>query len=667
MKIYKLIFILICNFIFIKNDYDFDHDYYSNPDNINIESIHYELTYNNYSVVKVTIKTYDELDSDVSFIAYLKSHVEEKEYKLNCTSSFYDIIECLSERDVIFNINDKYYFYYDKKNSKFTFDENDVLEDDKQISLIFKPEISIDDKLYRDNRKITAETDGKMVGGGFLYITKKSKNVLVKPKDGFNKYIELNNFIPQVGLHRDLPPSTLVGYKEAIKRGYHIVDAVLRFSKDKVPVICHEEDLEKVSAGTGKISSKNIRELLKIDFGSKFDTKFKGEKILTLEILLQLCKEHNTIIDLDLSYLDYATYFEKNLDYVNIIVNLIEKYDMFNSVYFSDGANSTNILQLIKVKKDITISVSNMNKKEDIDKVKTLFPTSKRIIYSSSRNNIDEETVKYVKLLGYKVKVDNVDDLTYAKKIVSWGVDFIKTQSLEPFLIDNDKEDPIIVRCIPSDDDHSECEIDDDIYLKDNEWYNIYYSENIYNISLDINQEPIGEFQYVDTNILDELYYVIDKFNYNKGILKLNLSQKLKAGEEIFGIVGPDYDNVAEPYQLNFICNGIGNYTVDCSIQKEEEDKIQFRGNYSIYYLEDYSLNEFETEERIEHSEEGQNFVHYMYDEKFPYLIICCIIIFIIIVLIIAYFVILRKRNDNNYDRIRIADNNYLSDNYLFR
>ena len=37
------------------------------PYNINIESISYELTYNNYSVVKVVIKTYDSLDSDVSF------------------------------------------------------------------------------------------------------------------------------------------------------------------------------------------------------------------------------------------------------------------------------------------------------------------------------------------------------------------------------------------------------------------------------------------------------------------------------------------------------------------------------------------------------------------------------------------------------------------------
>jgi hypothetical protein len=92
MKIYTLIFILISNFIFIKSDGEYENTGY--PDNINIESISYELTYNNYSVVKVTIKTYDELERDISFIAYLKSHVEGKAYKLNCsTTTFYDIID----------------------------------------------------------------------------------------------------------------------------------------------------------------------------------------------------------------------------------------------------------------------------------------------------------------------------------------------------------------------------------------------------------------------------------------------------------------------------------------------------------------------------------------------------------------------------------------------
>ena len=248
------------------------------------------------------------------------------------------------------------------------------------------------------------------------------------------------------------------------------------------------------------------------------------------------------------------------------------------------------------MKKDIAISVSNINKKEDLDKLRTQFPGAKRIIINPSVNNLDEKFVLYAKLLGYKIKVNSVNDISYAKKIANWGVDYIaETLNFEPFLLENSKEDPILVRCIPMDDDHSECEIDDDVYLKDNEYYNIYYSENIYNLSSDINSEPIAEFQYVETNILDELYYMVIKFDFNEGILLLNLSEALKTGEEIFGVVAPDYDDVAEIYQFNFVCTGKGNFAVDCKIKKDDENKLEFKGKYSIYYLEDYSFNEYET------------------------------------------------------------------------
>ena len=666
MKIYLLIFILISNFIFINCDDDNFEDYEGNPNNINIESISYELTYSNCSVVKVVIKTYDEISNDMSFIAYLKSHADQKDYILNCSNTFYDTIECFSERNVSFNINDKYSFYYNKTKSIFTFDENDILEDDKQISLVFKPDINIDDRLFRDYKKFTVDIDSKMVGGGYLYITKKSKDVLNSPKDGFNKYIELNNIIPKVGFHYDIPLSTLVGYKKAIKRGYRIVDAVLRYTSDKVGVISHEEDLSKISNGKGKISSYTYKELLKLDFGSKIDKQYEGEKILSLQILLQLCKELNVIIDLDLSQLDSEIYF-KNDTYAYRLLNIIEKYNMFDSVYFSDGPNCKNILKLKEIKNDISVSISNINNKDEYEKIKNQFADSKKIILNveTSENSLNENNIKELASLGHKIKVGPVDECNYAEKIESWGVNYITTKSLASFLIENDKEDPIIVRCVPVDDEHSECEIEDDYILKDNEWYNIYYSENIYNLSQDIDRNPIGDFQYVDTNILDELYYKVNKFNFDRGIINLNLSKLLKKGEEICGIVGPDYNNVAECYKFNFICEGNDSYTVDCQIKKEEEGKIEYRGvNFDIYSLEDYSLNEFETDERAAPEE---NYIEYIADEKKrPYLLIVTIAIVILICLVILYCVKCRKSNEQ-YDRIRIADNNYISDNYLYR
>ena len=95
------------------------------------------------------------------------------------------------------------------------------------------------------------------------------------------------------------PQSTLVAYEEAIRRGYHIVDADLFFTKDKIPVINHGDDIEHYSNGNGTISTKTLEELEELDFGEKFDKKYKGEKILTFEKLLELCKENDVIIDLD--------------------------------------------------------------------------------------------------------------------------------------------------------------------------------------------------------------------------------------------------------------------------------------------------------------------------------------------------------------------------------
>ena len=478
-----LFFILLSFFLSLKCDDDLDYE-----NNINIESITYELTYNNYSVVKVVIKTYDELENDVLFKAYLKSEEENKEYVLNCYSTFYDIIECYSKKNEVFNLNDKFYFYYNQTNSKITFDENDVLEDDKRVSLIFEPEIEIYDKLYRDNHKITVGTNGRMVSGGYLYIVKSSKDILKKPKDGFNQYIELNNIIPHVGLHDHLPPSTLQGFSDAIDKGYKMINADLRFTSDKMPVICDDDNLEKISNGKGKVEDHTFAQLEDLNFGSKFDKKYSDEKIMTFAELLALCKKNDIIIDLNLDHLDFKKYFSIDENYMKIMFKTVEKLDMMNSVIFEGNPNI--ILKLKEIRKDIAVSVIHQSK-EEMEKMKDSFKDFKRVIYCLG-TNVDEATVKYAVSLGRKVKVAMVDNKEHVKKLQSYGVSYIMTKNLPPFVIENDKEEPIIVRCSPLDEDESECEIDDYLLLKDNEYYNIYSSENIYNISEDINDEPIG-------------------------------------------------------------------------------------------------------------------------------------------------------------------------------
>ena len=660
----KIFLILILFSIFINLKCDDE-----NSNNINIESISYELTYNNYSVVKVVIKTYDQLETDVSFKAYLISEEEEKEYLLNCYSTFYDIIECYSKKGDVFNTDDRFYFYYNKTNSHLTFDENDVLEDDNRVSLIFEPEIDIDDKLYRDNHKITVETNGDMVSGGYLYLVRSSKDVLQCPKDGFNKYIELNNIIPHVGLHDHLPPSTLQGFTEAIKKGYHIVNADLRFSSDRMPVICDDDRLEKISNGNGLVSSLTFAELEKLNFGSKFDKNFADQKIMTFAELLALCKKNDVIIDLNLEHLDFDKYFKLNNQYINIMFYLVEKTGMINSIIFEGSPEI--ILKLKEVRKDIAVAVIHKDK-DEMEKMKDSFKDFKRVIYSFGIN-VDETTVKQAVSLGRKVKVSLVESPTQVKKLQSWGVNYIMSRVLPPFIIENEKEEPIVVRCSHVDEDISECDIEDYLLLKDNELYSIYYSENIYNKSADINPEPIGEFQYINTNLLDELYYYAHYLNFETNVITLILSEVLPKGETINGLIGPNNDEVEDCYLFNFECKGNDTYSVSCRVNKTDPEKIMFNwAHYSIHSLEDYSLNELEVEERKTETEneeyqEKEGYINYVVEKEPTTLYVCLVILAIIIIVVIICILRSTKCKKPVRTYVRISDNNYLTEDSLFR
>ena len=632
-----------------------NYGYNEDPNSLNIASISYDLTYDETSVVKVTIKTYYELSKNVKFKAFLKTDDELREHILQCQNEFVDLISCTTSKNITLDTQKKYFFYYNKKKSgsNITFDGEDTFEDENRISLIFSPVIDDGQILYKDHRTFDVKNDNNMVSGGYLYITKKSKKVLQERKN-FNKNIDLNNFISHCGLWGYRPQNTLVAFKEAIRRGYKIVDGDLVFTKDKIPVMCHGVQLNLVSNGHGDLNEKTYDELKKLDFGSIFDPKYKGEKILKFEDLLKLCKEEEIILDLDLGHIK-DKYFENTDEYVKIIINLIEKYEMFNSIFINDGREQV-IEKFKSLRNDIVFSVYGISSKENMEKMNKHFNNSEINIYNfgglTTGGKISEETVKYGISLGKKIKASKIDDINFANQVVSWGVNYVCTNKLEPFLMKNEREEPIIATCTQSDMDEevSECEIDEEYDLEDNQMYNIYYSTNIYNSSMDIVEKPIGEFKFVDTNLLDEYYYDINHFDFNNGIIKLNISNTLKKGETINGLVGPTYDDVAECYIYDFTCKGNGKHMLDCTINKKDPTKVPYNGDYKIYSLEGYSLNKEQLYYKLNYQKNMRRF-------KISILIIAIIVI---ISCAVIYFV--RMRSTISYRRM-----NENADDFLFR
>ena len=82
---------------------------------------------------------------------------------------------------------------------------------------------------------------------------------------------------------------------------------------------------------------------------------------------------------------------------------------------------------------------------------------------------------------------------------------------------------------------------------------------------MDLIETAIGEFRFEDTNINDMRYYVIKEINFENGIIILITSDKIPKGKIAKGIIGPNYDNVADCYIYDFICEGSGLNFLNCN------------------------------------------------------------------------------------------------------
>lgn len=104
-----------------------------------------------------------------------------------------------------------------------------------------------------------------------------------------------------------LPENTMKAFRLAIEHhGVQMTEFDLHLSKDNIPVIIHDETLERTTNGTGLVSDKTLNELQKLDAGyyfkiegsAGFPCRSKGIKIPTFEELLKSFPKHPLAVEI---------------------------------------------------------------------------------------------------------------------------------------------------------------------------------------------------------------------------------------------------------------------------------------------------------------------------------------------------------------------------------
>jgi glycerophosphoryl diester phosphodiesterase len=80
-----------------------------------------------------------------------------------------------------------------------------------------------------------------------------------------------------------LPENTLPAFLEALKLGAKAIEFDVQLTRDLVPVVIHDETLERTTDGTGRVEDRTLAELCRLDAGAWFAPELAGTRIPTLE------------------------------------------------------------------------------------------------------------------------------------------------------------------------------------------------------------------------------------------------------------------------------------------------------------------------------------------------------------------------------------------------
>lgn len=83
------------------------------------------------------------------------------------------------------------------------------------------------------------------------------------------------------------PENTMAAFEAAVQMNAEMIEIDVMMSKDRVPVVFHDGSLNKHTDGKGPLKNFTIDQLKEMDAGSWYDEKFTGERIPTLEEVLE--------------------------------------------------------------------------------------------------------------------------------------------------------------------------------------------------------------------------------------------------------------------------------------------------------------------------------------------------------------------------------------------
>src|SRR4029077_10981618 len=102
------------------------------------------------------------------------------------------------------------------------------------------------------------------------------------------------------GASGNAPENTLAAFRKAVALGATFIETDLQLSRDARFLAIHDATVNRTTNGQGAVHEMTLADLRKLDAGSWFGSEFAGERLPTLEEILEFSKKNDVVFYLEI-------------------------------------------------------------------------------------------------------------------------------------------------------------------------------------------------------------------------------------------------------------------------------------------------------------------------------------------------------------------------------
>ncbi len=203
------------------------------------------------------------------------------------------------------------------------------------------------------------------------------------------------------------PENTLSAFSAAVEAGADGIELDIHLSRDGVPIVIHDEALERTTDGCGLVAEMTLQQLRQLDAGSWFSTDFDGESIPRLEDVLRIFG-NQLRLNLELKDLHAGT----------VVLKLLNQYPAADIVVSSFNYDLLKHLRSVNADLPIAVLFEIGNWRHAVKVAKELSACA----FHPELNQVNDAMIAACTEANLPVFVWTVDDVSVARNLIDKGV-----------------------------------------------------------------------------------------------------------------------------------------------------------------------------------------------------------------------------------------------------